>query len=407
MIFVWIAMPELSSVSVGWQESPREGIAGSDCRAPRPAELQSSQPEWSAVRIPFPIDGEAGRSRTAYAIRILRKEGLILAVGNGSVIRVWNVESGKTWNLSLSKRDDRTIAAWHLNFSPDGSLLVVCSDYGVPVFDVKTGRLRAWLPKFFSPGRSAFALDGTKLAIGGSAGNFMAWYDANHYPSTIAVWDVSQINERTDMRMMDSREREENRGRIVDTLGDHLGFSANGRYLAAGGSDLSNHWRTQVRTGKWIWLPDSECYDGFKRACVWEVESGRFVREFRFQCGDRQLKFVRVLGTMNALITGIESTVEFWDIPSGQKQRSISLRDGPITDAEVFPDERRLVLGSQRGPITILDARTGGLVSRFEQPKTAVKAVAVSCDGTQMAAVEEGGTVHTWVLRAGPATRTR
>lgn len=192
---------------------------------------------------------------------------------NFSIVREWNVESGKPLQILDDGGGD------HVAFSSDGRFIAWCAYKKVVLWDAINQReLRTWNPK--SDGRFCdieFSPDSTLLAV------------FSHESNSLQLWDVES-------------------GKSIVTLGDYsygiwsVAFSPNGRLLAVG---------------------------TMNRAQIWEIESGKSMQILRLP---DEYEYVLDLafspsGDMLASTGGVfprtnphtkSWQIRFWQVESGQ-----------------------------------------------------------------------------------------
>ncbi len=90
--------------------------------------------------------------------------------------------------------------------------------------------------------------------------------------------------------------------------------------------------------------------------------------------------------------TGPDHSLKIWDFASrsvvflreGDRDRKVHRGDGPTVLA-FSPDGSRLVVGTENGLVSVLDAKSGQLIRSFEGPRRQVKAVAFRPRGLRIA----------------------
>jgi WD40 repeat protein len=136
---------------------------------------------------------------------------------------------------------------------------------------------------------------------------------------------------------------------------------------------------------------------GFLR--IWDWAGGRVVREVELRPG-RELVFDR-RGDGLVLFDG--QFVETWDFRSGDRNTVRVDDTASIGGFAISPDGTRIAVSSQTGPIRLLDAITGDVLTVLHGHAGQVSALAFSADGTKLAStttsiVAIGGGTRIWAL---------
>jgi WD40 repeat protein len=269
-----------------------------------------------------------------------------------------------------------------LAFSPDGQTLASGSaDHHVMLWDPTTGERRADFAAHTSGGvlALAFSPDGRTLASGGSDDTVRLWGMPDGNPlatlradargtgvwmslafspggdllaagdigwgdaGSLALWDVA-----TQKR---SRHVEFSSGKVWDVA------------FAPGGDTLAVAVQGQGVT-LWDWLADTQ--RSFQTAAVarsiaWSPDG-------------------RLLGA------GVASSVELWDVASGERVATRKVHESLVWSVRYTPDGEALLAGSKDGTVSVWDGRTAEPRGSFNWDVGKLNAVAVAPDGMTAAA---------------------
>jgi WD40 repeat protein len=318
----------------------------------------------------------------------------------------WHYLDRLTARTGRPAPDGHSDIVWGLAFSPDGRHLVSGSfDKTVKVWDVADGRF-ALRHCFKEPGERVFGVavsrDGTRIAAAG--GDHVVW-----------VWDVERRG--AEPRPLRAHEDEVN----------GVAFSPDGTRLASASDDgkvllwdlakpdqpprvLEGHtgivWAVAFHAdGKHLASAGS---DGTVR--VWDADTARKIAVFDEQ---RKRKYTGVVavafnGDGTRLISGgADGAVMVWAASDGQWARAprepaltFVAHGGGTTGLAFGPDDRFLLTGGGDNLVKVW--RLTGTLTLAGPPRVlrghdaAVRAVAVSPDGTSFASASQDGTVKLW-----------
>jgi WD40 repeat protein len=323
--------------------------------------------------------GRSVRLRDARTGRLLRSLS-----GHGGQVRGLAYSPDGRWLASCG--DDRTVRVWDprdgtavatlrhtanaasVAFFPDGRSVASVSAFGtVRVWELPAGReVRSFTGPFVGPARPGFSPDGSRLAFAGRAA-------AGDGSGDVLVYDA--LTGRRQFRCS---------GHAATVRS--AAFSPDGRLLASAGDDNS------VR--------------------LWDAATGKEVRRFRTR---NRWNTGAVFSPDGRLVAaaGYEDAVEVWEV--GRDQDPVVLRGhlpfGPPLG--LHADSGRLALLTPRNlGITVCDARTGDKAVRLEgwgapasDVFTVSPLVAFSPDGKTLAGGLSDGTVRVWEADRGRLVR--
>jgi WD40 repeat protein/uncharacterized caspase-like protein len=201
-------------------------------------------------------------------------------------------------------------------------------------------------------------------------------------------------------------------------LGSHsaaffsVAFSRDGRWLAGGANDHTVRlW--QIATGRE--MPRLSGHTGWVKAVafnpnnlqvasasisgevkLWDLNSGREIQSESYADQIHAIAFSDDGKWLAA--AGTAQTIHLLELSNRQK-RDLSGHDGEVTSLAFIPGSSLIASGSTDKTIRLWDAGNGTLVRTFPQLKDQVNAVAVSPDGSILAAGTAAGTIELFPLK--------
>ncbi|MBN6054598.1 hypothetical protein JYK22_21835 [Nonomuraea sp. RK-328] len=309
------------------------------------------------VRLADPqIHQQTGTRMPAQAAVALSADGRTLATGvpgdKNPAIQLWDAATQRPLGPPLVPKGSRR-PVYHLEFSPDGRMLLSSHHDGLRLWDVAGRRALAHDPTL--KGVARISRDGRFVAV--------------DQDGAIAFWDVARRRETG------PRIRVPGHTDVVTAMA----IRPDGAVVATTGFD--NRVRFfDVATRREIAGPSI-------------AGAGGFVNALEFSPDGRRLA-----------ITAGDHSVRLWDVP-GHRPVGVGLivKDG-IADTFAFsPDGQTLVTGLTTGDVQLWDLRT---YRRLGSPMTGhtsgVTAVEYSRDGTVVASVAGDGTARLWDVRTPP-----
>lgn len=264
-------------------------------------------------------------------------DGQILASGSGSMIKLWDLKTGKELRtLKASTHDGDSIA-----FSPDGKLLATGGDDGAVVFwDVVAGSAVKTL-KGHSRSVTSFAFsgDGTRLVTGS-------------FDGTIKLWDVAAGKE---LRTFKSEW----------CCAYAVAVSPDGKTIAGGGGDNS--------------------------VKLWDAATGRELQSIRGVFSSVQSVTFSPDGKTLAARGISRSTsntdvpyglIELWDVQTVSELRTIKADWAFNSQIAFSPDGTILADAASE---TLWDFQTGEVLATIQAPGTVTSTIAFSPDGETIA----------------------
>ncbi len=314
--------------------------------------------------------------------------GDVIAVGTYVGIWLYDVATSREVALLPTRR------LWDIAFSHDGRIVASCGAYKDPIrlWEVATGEEISTIDY----GARALALspDGRTLATGSSDG--------------VELWDVETGTQRAAMSMAGGIEAA-------------VAFSPDGRTLAAGEwwSDFTVQlWDVETatriatfadhkdRVNSVSFSPDgstvaSASHDHTVR--LWDVATKSIVNTFE---GHESWVFSVDFSPDGALLASASNNIKLWEVGTG-KATTFSPRDvsTALSGSVAFaPDGRTLATGSEGG-VAIWEVATGNAVT-LASGHGGSGAVALSPDGTRLAAAANYDEIHLWDVATGRVTAT-
>ncbi|MGD9632123.1 MAG: WD40 repeat domain-containing serine/threonine protein kinase [Pirellulales bacterium] len=279
----------------------------------------------------------------------------IVSSGNDGLIRVWDVKLSSEFLSPLPGLKVYAVGmACCVAFGPDGAILAAASEAGtVQVWEARTGKLIHRLEGHeLWAGSVAFSPDGKLLASGSWGG-------------VIRIWDLRSGTVIRKLR-----------------LPEHpwpvacLAFSPNadGKHLAAG-------------------------YFA-RRLTVWDVENEVVHRELCGHSGFVTCIAFHPLDARRLISAGEDRAVRIWDVPSQREVLRLHAQTDICSGLAISPNGRLLASASYDRTIHLWDANP--LVDNQREERLTLNlehevwSVAISRDGTQVAAGGEGRNVQVW-----------
>lgn len=274
----------------------------------------------------------------------------ISQVSDNSTVKLWDVASGKTHDISLGKEDVTALA-----FSPNGRLLAIGSgNRDISLWDLDGNKKVASLSGHKGAVQSlAFSPDGKVLASG-------SW------DRTIKLWNIATDNEIA--TLVDNSE-----GVLSITL------SPDGNFLASGGGD--------------------------EKIRLWNMATKKVIRVFK----GHALKVNSVAFSFDGKLLATASddkTVKIWDIGTGKLLFTLEGHTDVVESVAFSPDGKTLASGSNDQSIKLWDTLSGSELSSLKGHLSAINYVAFSPNGRILASGSYDKTVKLWDIQSRSELRT-
>ena len=273
------------------------------------------------------------------------------AGGQDRTVRVWEAATGRLAHTLGGLTDPVGAVA----FRPGSTHLAAGSRHEVIVWDAESGtQVRRLAPTVHPRGERsglviaalAYSPDGATLAVG-------TWEGVHRYDAESGV-------ETRRLGMPEHLTRDP--GRKAIHLASRLAFRADGRFLAACGSN-----NTEIH--------------------VWDCSSGVWVGRYLGHTG--QVVGVAFTADGELASASHDTTVRFWPVPPRPNPAELLRHPAPVTAMAYSPDGTLLATGDEQGTVRVSDAATGA--ERFTRPGTPdvrVSKLAFSPDGRWLAVGE-------------------
>jgi WD40 repeat protein/transcriptional regulator with XRE-family HTH domain len=359
--------------------------------------------------------------------------GVTNAVGESTLVRIWDLSTGESQTLTGT-----TESAFSVAYSPGGRQLAVAGlDGVVQVWDLATGRSETLTDATHRAFSVAFSRDGRQLAGAGVLASG---------ESMVRIWDLGTGKSRTlkgpagshvavaydpEGRHVASAAGDSGEIRIweLDTGNSHLlvrhageatavVYSPDGRQLATGGTDRtvriwdSGTVRSRTLTGHTggvsgvAFAPNgrnvaSAGQDG--AVLIWDLGSGES-RALAGKTDEATAVAYHPDGRHVASArTGSGVAVRIWDLDTGE-QRVLNHHTGHVTAVAYSPDGKRLASAGGDATVQLWDLNTGSQRTLTGYAET-VAAVAFSPDEKTLASGSGDATIQIWDVAAGRKLR--
>jgi WD40 repeat protein len=292
-----------------------------------------------------------------------------IAAARGNRIDVYDAASGKHLRTladpEIHSPDGKPLAVAHLApveslaWSPDGNVLASGSFQAVTLWDARTGQVRSRLGGFADRVVAlTFSSDGQMLATGGGAPT---------EDGEIKIFDVATAKVRTDIK----------NGHSDTVFG--VAFSPDGKTLATCAAD--------------------------KFVKTWEVPSGKFVKAFEGHSHHVLDVGWKADGKLLAS-AGADNIVKVWDFEKGEQARTITGHSKQVTRLQFVGNKAEFITCSGDQQVRVWNADNGSNPRNFGDTGDYLYALAVSADGSLVAAGGEAGVVRLYNGGNGQLIRT-
>lgn len=352
--------------------------------------------------------------------------GRFLAVHNYTGLRLFGVLSGKEIrNLPAAQASNGTLA-----FSPDGRLLATTrGGYTINLWDLDADRPVHPLIGHEGVVHSlAFFPDGKRLVSNDFSGGMMVWdigtgRELARRKNTMPALSLTVEEDGETVRFAgydvaahrwEPRSgREEKRPALAGISTNQVALSPDGRSLAVLTVGQNRRVRVyelknskasvelalpeNVWVSQMVFAPDSRrmataSNDGMLR--LWDRDTGKLVREFAPETPGRQAQHLAFAADGRSLAFS-EGTVCIRELVSGGKRVQITLPFAPLSLAYA-PGGRFLACGMGDGRIAVYGTISGKQLALWEAQQGAIRSLAFSRDGRQLASGGENGTILVW-----------
>jgi WD40 repeat protein len=301
---------------------------------------------------------------------------------------LWDRKSGRTHEVKVDNVEDVSAVAW----SPDGRTLLLDTDDGVRLWDVKRRKVSGRLDEANDVGDGAVAWSPDGRVIAGAHGEYAA---SGERTVRVRLWDAESGRTRS---LMDGRFQYLWR----------LAWSRDGRTLAATGSEGSKgkvlvwvdnrlkpaSFEVSDRARALAWSPDGQELAAGGR--IWDTKS----ESMRFAVDEKKSEALEALAWSpdgsRLAFADPDGSVLLWEKRSGEFQVTLQGQTGAIGSVAWSPDGMTLASGTSDGHTWLWDRGSGQVRAILEGHSGDVWTLRWSADSRMLACVDSSGTVRLW-----------
>jgi WD40 repeat protein len=271
----------------------------------------------------------------------------IVTASRDKTAQIWNAKTGALLATIPASKDafkGDLGAMATAAFDRQGERIVTASDYGVVIWNARTGEPLNTVINERWVLSAAFSPDGARIVT------------ASEDDNTARIWDA--------------KTREELLQRLQHP--DHVNFASfspdGGRIVTACSDKIARVWDS--RTGQL--LKELSGHDGRLRGAAFSPDGGRVVTASE------------------------DGTARVWDAETRQVIAVLNGHHKTVWSAAFSPDGARVITGSEDMTVGIWDARTGELLAALRGHDSGVYDAVFSPDGTQIATASGDHTARIW-----------
>jgi WD40 repeat protein len=363
--------------------------------------LEPAAVAWDAESGKLVRRFEAKKERVFSTSITISADGQTLVAATGGILHFWRFADGQ--HLKDVELDAKYIHT--LDLTPDSKTLIAGSQEGmIYVVDVETGKVqrkidsRLWIARSF-----AVSPDFKTVAIGAV------------YP-TIRQLDIKTGDELFPELTAAGHDAEV----------DCVIWSPDGHLIASGGANRQiNLW--DAETGKLrlkVASPSSANRMAFSplgrhlitswqstgMIRIWDVDSGKEV--CTIESGKKNVQAFaltrdgkRLVSVVVDSLNSSPSTLQVWDIETGEKLRESALNAGRLRSVVLTGNGMSLITGSSDGLIRVFDVESGNEQALLPGHAHSVDSLAISSDGTLLASASDDQTIRLWDTRKWKSVR--
>lgn len=382
-----------------------------------------------------------GHSDDVFTVAISPDSCYIASGGEDKTVKIWDSINGKLiHNFIVDPFGLSSVGAsfqgevLDLDFSPDGRLVAAVTDDDVPrIFDLGTGEEKyVFLDQAEEAMGLDFSSDGKLLAtFSKKAGKIQIWdVTTGTEMGSILLKNVNQISFSPDgrflaglvqeaegfsVRIWDAGSRTKIRDIKLIKYSDAMAFSPDSKRLAIIGKDSRSSSKiviAEITTGKKSMTIEDGGMDLafgpdgtrlFSWPNVWGISGGHRLQRFSGNISAvRGASLARDSG-MLVSVKGSWSTpavIDFWDLAQGGIRRRFSL-PGIAKSYALGKDARSVVIGDDKGNISLFDASTGDVKWRIKGSNKGIFSLALSPDSKYIASGSFENPVRLWKFSTG------
>ena len=351
---------------------------------------------------------------------------LLTASGDGTA-RLWDVRMKSPAPVIVT--NGSTI--WDAKFSPDSRWFVTAGALAAEIRDTTTGALRRRLPLKRFVTHVDISPDGRRVLACDDAGESCVWdagsgtplfaplrgHPAHHVEfSRDGRWFLVVTSHRTVQVHESATGRQVTPELSISAPAVSAHFGPNARWLIA---------TTEAGDVEFWSLPEGRRMDRTlqhkdviwtarfshdqhrlltasrdRTAALWDIESGRMIREFRH---DQQVFSAAFSPDSRRIVTGDAShRAHVWDADSGKRLFELLPHPGGVWYGEFSADGRALLTGDDAGNARLWDAQSGLPLGGWVHTGRSLKRTLFSPDGRWALAASEFGALRVWPVLLAP-----
>lgn len=378
---------------------------------------RSQSKDEPAIEVP-PTYFELGDFETSVRfVAFSPDSGRIATTGPDSLIRIWEVESGKALRkLDAVAGEDRRIGGLTRppklvagDFSPDWKrLATVSSDDVIRIWDVDSGKVMQTFAGHDKSDKTAlilsivFSPDGRKIATA-------SW------DGTARIWDAGSGKElrklvHTDARLQPNRVNSATFSPDGKRLLTHTQADTIIRIWDVDTGEILREWKGHPYfVVSALFTPDGKKVisvgDAADGVVIWDADSGKELHRLEHGHHFGKAPVVSLDGKKIVTVTGApETAVRIWDIDSGKVLQTLKEHDGggyAMLSAALSPDGKTIVTTSNHGSgmVRIWDVGSGKSLQTLDGHHYQLFSAVFSPDGRKIA-VTSGDADHGEIIAA-------
>ncbi|NQT17105.1 MAG: hypothetical protein HQ582_30390, partial [Planctomycetes bacterium] len=305
----------------------------------------SERTEFDTVGRSFNLDVQTIRS-VAFS-----GNGRLLAVAHGGygskgAVRVWDLKQGKEIALWEAKKGVHSV-----DISPDGRLVAYSgyNDKLIRIHRIESGEEMLRIATGLAVARVRFSPNGETLATASTEGE-------------LKLWDVGDGKELKTLASLSFNLR-------------CVAFSRDGTRIVAGGGPVRKN--------------------GFGRAGVWEIASGRQIAEMK-EMPDSVLDIAISPDGKLVATAGRDKLARLWEASTGQLVFTLSGHQSALECVDFSPDGRTLASAGYDPTARLWDVDSGRLVATLSGHEGSLMTTCFSPDGRTLVTAGREGVLRRW-----------
>ena len=344
-------------------------------------------------------------------------DGTLLAAAGTIGIWIYDARTGKELNLLIEHMDSVSTVA----FSPNNQLLASDGrDSTILLWDPHTGKRKATLTGHQEGVNSvAFSPDGKSLVSGGNDETIRLWdVSTGEQLLTFAghAGGVSEVMYSPDGEMLVSHGMDEmihlwdaHTGEFLRSITEYKGdvysiaYSPDGQTLASAGDDgkirlwepFTGQLKTTIEATTELHGVNSISFNPDGKSLIsntyeddmiqfWDIASGERLKTIKSPPDTTHHIVLSPDG--NTLVNaGSDGTIRFWNVENATPIRTLNGYAEMFSDMAFSPDGNKVVAVSSGPSLRIWDTRTGNLIKTYFPDSVRIKSIAYAPDGVTLA----------------------